>query len=72
MKRENVLREAISYCRMKATENFIPCDHCPMMKEGCDEPVVEYVQLPDFLVDEIQVILAERAAEPMTKQRWLS
>lgn len=72
MKRESLLLEALILCRMDATEDFIPCDHCPMMKEGCDEPDVEYVQLPEFLVDEIQLDLKEHASETMTKQMWLS
>jgi len=72
MKRENALLEALILCRMNATDDFIPCDHCPMMNEGCDEPMVEYVQLPGFLVDEIQLVLKEHASETMTKQMWLS
>ena len=71
MKRKDVLAEALSLCPMKG-DGFIPCDHCPMMQEGCDEPFIEYVTLPRFLVDEIRMVLTEPGAEPMTKERWLS
>ena len=72
MTKEEYLLEALNCCSMEPTEDFIPCDHCPMMKEHCDEGIIEYRTLPAFLVDEIRLVLTERASEPMTKQRWLS
>lgn len=52
MKREELIH-ALDLCTNTYPEDFCPCDHCPMMKAGCDEAAFDSVTIPCALVEEI-------------------
>ena len=58
MERDKVLW-AIDCCMQDETEEFSPCDSCPMMDAGCDEGTMDFVAVPRCLMDEIVAKLKE-------------
>ena len=58
MDRKEII-QAIEYCMTQETEDFVPCDSCPMMEAGCDEGFTDFVEVPKCLLDEIVSKLKE-------------
>ena len=52
MRREELIH-AMDLCTNSYPDDFSPCEHCPMMEDGCDEDALEFVTIPCALVKEI-------------------
>lgn len=52
----NEVLQAWDLCQMDATENFCPCDQCPMMENGCDRND-RFIPVPECLMREMSDML---------------
>ena len=58
VKRKAAIAQALKCCGKEDTD----CDNCPYLGGPCDQPFLEFVRLPVFLLEDIKTELFEPAA----------